>query len=265
MSVSSYPVLMYHKVGCPVQCERDNFLNISARSFRRQMQVMARLGYRARPFSEIVQAIASNETLPPRTFAITFDDGYRCVGETAAPILKEFGFVATVFIVSDCVGTTNQWDRALGHPEVPLLSWDELRHLARAGWEMAGHTRAHRHLGALDDEAALREIAEGKRETEAQIGQTLQTFCYPFGHFNERTASLVRSAGFQGACTTQSGLARAGGDPFLLPRVKVTREGVSNLLFRLLIRSRLRKNAPENAPTNRNGSLRANGKAREPI
>jgi peptidoglycan/xylan/chitin deacetylase (PgdA/CDA1 family) len=227
---------MYHKVGHPISRPEDAFLNISAKSFRRQMRTMAALGYQALTFAEVTEAMTQRRTLPRRTFAITFDDGYRCIGEVAAPILAEFGFPATVFVVSSCVGATNRWDRNFGKPELPLLNWKELNGLVDRGWEVGGHTRSHLHLGALDDAEAYREISEGKQEVEAHTRQTLRTFCYPFGGLNERTPELVRAAGFCGACTTRSGLARSHRNPFLQPRVKVHDDGVGELLFRLLIR-----------------------------
>jgi peptidoglycan/xylan/chitin deacetylase (PgdA/CDA1 family) len=231
---------MYHRVGEPVACRADRFLNVSAHGFRRQMRALAALGYRARPFAEVVDALRSGRPLPRRTFALTFDDGYRSIGETAAPILARFGSPATVFVVSEGVGRTNVWDRVTGRPERPLLDWDALRGLLAAGWEVGGHTRTHPHLNALSDVDALSDIRLGREETEARLGVTLRTFCYPFGHLNARTPALVRAAGFSGACTTQSGLASSAHDPFLLPRVKVAyRDGVSGMLFRLMLRSHL--------------------------
>lgn len=232
-------ILMYHKVGHPVSRPEDAFLNISGEAFRRQVRTLVALGYEARTFAEVIEAMTQGQTLPRRTCAITFDDGYRCIGTVAAPILAEFGFPATVFIASSCVGATNIWDRKLGKPELPLLNWEELHRLVERGWEVGGHTRSHRHLGALDDAEAYREISEGKNEIETHLGQTLRTFCYPFGDLNERTPAFVRAAGFRGACTTRSGLARSTDDPFLQPRVKVHGEGIAGLLFRLLIRPHL--------------------------
>lgn len=230
------PILMYHKVGQP----QDTFLNVSARDFRRQIRLMHRLGYQARTFVQIVQSLQQGTPLPTRTFAITFDDGYGCVGEYAAPILAEFGFPATVFVVSEAVGKSNAWDKANGKPVLPLMSWEALRRLQRAGWEVAGHTRSHPHLDRLDLEQAAEEIRQGKEETEAQLGTVLRTFCYPYGDYNRETPSLVRGAGFSAACTTHSGLARQGSDPFLLPRVKVAyRDGAAGLLYRLLLRPHL--------------------------
>ncbi|HLK55772.1 MAG TPA: polysaccharide deacetylase family protein [Chthonomonadaceae bacterium] len=234
------PILMYHKVGQPVVARQDAFLNVAARDFRRQMRVLARLGYRAIPFAEAVAGLARQRPLPPRAFAITFDDGYACVGEHAAPILAEFGFPATVFVVSSQAGGSNAWDGPEGHPVLPLMGWQELRALQARGWEMAGHTRAHPHLNTLSDAEAAEEIREGKAEAEAALGCALQTFCYPFGHYDARTPALVRAAGFTGACTTRSGMARSDHDPFLLPRIKVAyRDGVFGLLYRLLLRPHL--------------------------
>lgn len=236
---NAVPILMYHKVGHPGSSPRDAFLNIPREAFRRQMQALARLGYQGRTFAEVADAHASGRRLPRRTCVITFDDGYRCVGESAAPLLAEFGWPATVFVVSDCAGATNAWDRPLGNPELPLMGWEELQQLLGRGWEIGGHTRTHRHLGALDDGEAYQEIADGKAEAEAQIGVPMQTFCYPFGHLNARTPELVRRAGFRAACTTRSGLACMANDPFLQPRVKVYHPSVAVLLYRLLIRPAL--------------------------
>lgn len=234
------PILMYHKVGQPVVVRQDRFLNVSAQDFRRQMQTLARLGFKARTFAEVVVSLTSRRPLPPRSFAITFDDGYECIGTHAAPILAELGFPATLFIVSSQAGGSNAWDGPTGHPVLPLMGWDALRDLQAKGWEIAGHTRSHPHLNAISDAEAAEDIQRGKAETEAEIGGALQTFCYPFGHYNDRTPSLVRAAGFSGACTTQSGLAHSTGDPFLLPRVKVAyRDGVPGLLYRLLLRPHL--------------------------
>lgn len=237
---TTVPILMYHKVGAPVDRREDTFLNVSGDAFERQMRALAHLRYHALTFAQIVEALRLGRPLPRRAFAVTFDDGYTCVGEVAAPILAKYGFPATVFVVSEAAGRANTWDEATGRPVLPLMAWDRLRDLSQAGWEMAGHTCTHPHLNELEDAEALREIAEGKAAIEAQLDLSLQTFCYPFGHFNARTPDLVRSAGFMGACTTRSGLAKRDTDPFLLPRVKAAyRDGVAGMLYRLMIRPRL--------------------------
>jgi peptidoglycan/xylan/chitin deacetylase (PgdA/CDA1 family) len=232
------PILAYHKVGAPVQCRRDTFLNVSEQGFRRQMKLLARLGYRTVPFADLVEAYTGQLSLPRRAFVITFDDGYRNVGQWAAPTLAQLHFTATVFIVSQRVGQTNSWDRDLDRPELPLMDWEELKSLAERGWEIGGHTRTHPRLDTLNDEQALEEIAVARDEIAQRLGGIRpQTFCYPFGRLNGNTPALVRAAGFRGACTARSGMLTSHCDPFLLPRVKVAyRDGALGLLYRLLVR-----------------------------
>lgn len=234
---TAVPILMYHKVGAPVTSPGDTFLNVTGDAFDRQMRTLARMGYCALTFGQIVEALRAGRALPRRSFAVTFDDGYACVGDVAAPILAKYGFPATVFVVSGAAGGANRWDQVSGRPVLPLMGWDRLRELTAGGWEPAGHTCTHPHLNDLEDAEALREIAAGKTAVETELQTPLQTFCYPFGHFNSRTPDLVRATGFTGACTTRSGLARRDTDPYLLPRVKVAyRDGVAGMLYRLIVR-----------------------------
>ncbi len=231
---------MYHKVGLPVHSRGDRFLNVSTADFQRQMRLMLSLGYRARTFSEIVDAQNSRKALPRRTFCVTFDDGYACVGEYAAPILRALQIPATVFVVPRGIGSTNAWDAETGHPTLPLMGWETLDRLRADGWEIGGHTLTHPHLDALTDKDALCDISAGKREIEAHFGCPIQTFCYPYGHFNSRTPELVRQAGFAGACTTRAGLVKLGGNAMLTPRVKIAyRDGVFGMLYRMLARPNL--------------------------
>ena len=54
--------------------------------------------------------------MPKRAVAITFDDGYADVFDTAYPVLKTAGVRATVFIPSDVVENKGEfwWDRVVG-------------------------------------------------------------------------------------------------------------------------------------------------------
>jgi len=234
------PILMYHKVGAPVAAKPDTFLNVSPRSFGRQMRVLQRLGYVGITFAEGADRLRNGRPMPKRPVCVTFDDGYTNVLEYAAPVLRELGWPATVFVPTGYVGATNAWDQAAGYPLLPIMSWEQLKSLEAEGWEMAGHTRTHPRLGDSEDSPALEDIRLGRADLEAHIGSPIRTFCYPFGSVNDRTPKLVRDSGFIAACTTNSGLARPATDPMLLPRVKVAyRDDVWGFYYRLIIRPRL--------------------------
>jgi peptidoglycan/xylan/chitin deacetylase (PgdA/CDA1 family) len=72
-------------------------------SFRRQMAWVSR-GYRVLPLTEALDRLGAG-TLPRRSLALTFDDGYRNVVTNVFPVLKDLGLPATVFLVTAFVGS----------------------------------------------------------------------------------------------------------------------------------------------------------------
>jgi peptidoglycan/xylan/chitin deacetylase (PgdA/CDA1 family) len=111
-----------------------------------------------------------------------------------------------------------------GVPEASTLMMTglQVRELRRQGVEIGAHTHTHPILNSIDDDAARREIDDGRARLEALLGEPVDLFAYPNGvpgkDFSARHVDMVRAAGFSAAVTTASGAARTGGDPFLLPR-----------------------------------------------
>ncbi|MES2759536.1 MAG: polysaccharide deacetylase family protein [Pseudomonadota bacterium] len=103
-----------------------------------------------------------------------------------------------------------------------MLSSDQLIALHRAGMEIGAHTISHPILASISNAAARAEIAGGRARLQDIIQHKVALFAYPNGKpgqdFEERHAAMLRSQGFDGAVTTAWGAARAGTDPFYLPR-----------------------------------------------
>ena len=95
-------VLMYHGV---VESELEPFCwhQLPLETFRRQMAWVAK-NYRVLPLDEALRLRAEGR-LPERSCAITFDDGYENVATSALPVLQGLGLPATVFLVTDLLGT----------------------------------------------------------------------------------------------------------------------------------------------------------------
>ena len=98
----SLTVLAYHRIE---EHTRPDFMyfrpNISAdpAMFRRQMEYV-RDHYTVVGLRDVENFVAGRGTLPPDALLITFDDGYQDNALHAAPILREFGFPAVIFIVT---------------------------------------------------------------------------------------------------------------------------------------------------------------------
>lgn len=236
----SVSVIMYHRIGAETYDPADTFLNVAADRFAHQMALLARLKYRAITFAEAIAGLSGRGPLPRRAACITFDDAFRCVADRALPTLEAFHWPATVFVASGWIGKIYGEGRSAPTEADRVLDATGIMELSERGWEIGGHTRSHARLGDMEDDAALDEIQGGIRDLQSILGVSPRTFCYPAGSYNARTRSLVQQTELLGACTTRSGLARSGGDMFLIPRVKpAARDGMGRFLYRLLIRPHL--------------------------
>jgi peptidoglycan/xylan/chitin deacetylase (PgdA/CDA1 family) len=109
-----------------------------------------------------------------------------------------------------------------GDPAARPMTQDELRRLASSPLiEIGAHTMTHCRLPDLPPHAQLEEIVGSRRQCQELIGEFPSSFAYPYGALDGETPALVRSAGFERACTTESELVWAGKDMMLVPRVPV--------------------------------------------
>jgi peptidoglycan/xylan/chitin deacetylase (PgdA/CDA1 family) len=103
-----------------------------------------------------------------------------------------------------------------------MMTSEQAAGLARAGFELGGHTVIHPILARLTPEAARNEIERGRARVEQLAGRRIGLFAYPNGQpgrdYNAECVKLVRELGFDGAVSTSRGAARVGSDPFQVPR-----------------------------------------------
>jgi glycosyltransferase involved in cell wall biosynthesis/peptidoglycan/xylan/chitin deacetylase (PgdA/CDA1 family) len=136
---------------------------------------------------------------------------------------------------------------ALGSPppQARVLSWDELRALAREGVTLAPHTRTHPCLDRLPHERVSSEIEDSLAELTAETGAAAPAFAYPAGQVSATAEETVRNAGFELAFTTSSGVATLSvDDPLRLPRLCVGRRDSPGLLRARLVLARARRPTP---------------------
>ncbi len=197
------PILIYHEIG-----PGPNSLFVSKKLFAQQMQYLYQNGYRVVSVAHAQKLMQANEPVG-KTVAISFDDGYKSVYTQAWPILKSYGFSATVFVITDFIGRENR------------LTWYEIKDMQSQGIEIGSHTQTHPSLLDVKSTDLNHEIA-GSRQYLAQHGVTAQTFCYPGGHYDKAIVEQVRNAGYELAVTTKNGWASLETSPFELKRVFVS-------------------------------------------
>lgn len=210
------PVLMYHQVGPHRPGSPLNKWRVPEALFRRQVEWLEGRGYRGISLRELLDG-----ALPPRArpVVLTFDDGFDGVRTAALPVLREFGFSATVFVVAGRLGGVDDWNDE--RPGERLVDADGVRALAAAGLEIGSHGLNHRNLMGLDDAALREETAGSRKRLEEVAGSPVASFCYPYGGFDDRAVAAVRAAGYRAATVIRSGIADPAGDLYRIRRVPV--------------------------------------------
>jgi peptidoglycan/xylan/chitin deacetylase (PgdA/CDA1 family) len=97
---------------------------------------------------------------------------------------------------------------ALGAPRPVhnVLTWDELRRLAREGVTLGAHTRTHPLMNRVSPEEVRAEVLGSLRDLEREIGAALPVFAYPSGGFNDEVVRILRHEGVKLAFTTVRGV-----------------------------------------------------------
>jgi peptidoglycan/xylan/chitin deacetylase (PgdA/CDA1 family) len=206
---------MYHEVtaGPPEEMHA-----VSQAAFSAQMLWLRQTGYQS---VSLADWLTPSDKLPPNPIIITFDDGYRDNYTQAWPILAEHGFSATIFLVTRRLGGTADW-RGGGPDQAPLLTWSEVREMARAGLHFGSHTASHVDLNTCPLPVAEQELRESRDALQQALGAPVATLAYPFSRFNATVKVRVRRAGYQVACSCPTGYVGATNqDPYDLRRITV--------------------------------------------
>ena len=207
------PVLCYHKVARKPLRARVRSTFIPPRLFAAQMRELRADGFRTAGLDDCLRAGGGKEVV------LTFDDGSASALHRAAPVLAQHGFTAINYLVSDLIGGINRWDTDRGEVPDRLMDEGEIRAWLAAGHRIGAHTRTHPALTEIPAARAREEIAGSKKALEDRFGFAIRHFCYPYGKVSPAVRDMVAEAGFETAVTTEPGLARSGGDPFLVPRL----------------------------------------------
>jgi peptidoglycan/xylan/chitin deacetylase (PgdA/CDA1 family) len=208
-------ILTYHSLD-----GLGSVLSTSPSTFARHLQVLREAGANVLSLREGAERLRRGD-LPERALVITFDDGFRSVVEHGLPLLLDYGFTATVFVVSGFVGRSNSWPSQPAYVATqPLLDWPQLRELAEAGIDIGAHSRTHPRLPDLTRREIEAEIVQSKREIEDRVGHRVETFAYPYGDYDEAVLAAA-SLHVSLACSADLGFARPTSHPLALERIDV--------------------------------------------
>lgn len=233
----SVPVLMYHRVGTP---QKDSIVPgqyVTPERLRSQLTVLRRWGFVGRSPIQVLNEAYGASSCSHKDVIVTFDDGYESVFNHAFPILQEFKFSSLTFLVSDCVGKTNEWDEKIGDVTEKLMSYEQVKEGIGLGMEFGCHTATHAHGNAISESDFQSEVFGSKAAIEKSLNLECPTFCYPYGEDGENVRKAVQAAGFRYAFSVRKGRLHPETERYRIPRINVRADTTAAVLGYKLLRS----------------------------
>jgi peptidoglycan/xylan/chitin deacetylase (PgdA/CDA1 family) len=206
------PVLSYHNFSPD---RSTNRMTVTRTVFEEQMKLLKDKGYRVITLDQLLGFLNFKSQIPPKSVVITIDDGWRSAYEIAMPILKKYGYPATLFVYTGLIVGSSK-----------TLSWDLIREMESNGIDVQGHTITHRMLTSVNKresfkeyvDAIERELSESAKIIKAKIGKDITYLAYPDGETNHLVIELVKKDGYKAAFTV-----KRGGNPFFAHNYRINR------------------------------------------
>ena len=183
------PVLMYHNTDY-VFSDEQALSSITPAGFKSHLEAFREHGYNAVTVKDYIKYTEGEYSLPENPFIITFDDGYLSNYTYALPLLKEYDYKASVFVVTGSVGVS---DIAFPH-----FNWQQAKEMQESGYiDIYSHTNSHTDLTTLTPAQLTIEFRRSKIMIESRLGTTCDAFAAPFGRFTPEAVACATAAGYK--------------------------------------------------------------------
>jgi len=221
------PFLIYHQVvdenfdltSVPVG-ERPYYLKKI--SFIQQMEYLFQKGFKTLTLGEFVEFVKNDRRLPTNSIVLTFDDGHISNYTCVYPILREFNFKATFFVIVEKVG------------KFESLNWTQVVEMTNNGMEIGSHTMTHPFLSDLKEEEVLWELKRSKEILETHLKKEIDFLSIPREHPRSPWLRIARDYGYKAVCTSYVGLNGLKTNLFALKRIGI-KDGLSLMTFSRIV------------------------------
>ena len=150
---------------------------------------------------------------------LTLDlDAQRALRRLTSVVKNSHALDVTRFINELAVAAGVPWSTAIERElcDQLIMTWDEIRALARLGMDIGSHTRSHRVLQTVPDDELADELAGSRTLIEQQIEQPVRAIAYPVGRpimAEVRLRKAVVAAGYDVGFTNATGVNLLGTMP----------------------------------------------------
>jgi len=146
--------------------------------------------------------------------AVELDVGDRALrGKLTAMVKNENQLDVDRFLDEIAAALGVEWSRDIEarYANQMIMTWDDIRALAKSGMDVESHTRHHRVLQTLSPADLDDELTGSRLELESQLGRPVRVIAYPVGRRIANLAHIRRAlsaAGYRAGLSNKSGVNR---------------------------------------------------------
>jgi peptidoglycan/xylan/chitin deacetylase (PgdA/CDA1 family) len=184
-------------------------LIVTKEQLKRQLDWINENTFRQVDLKSIVEKSIPNDC---KSIHLTFDDGHVSNFTNALPVLLDAGYKATFYVIAGNVDVDPNY-----------LTTQQLREMSSEGMTIGSHSLTHPFLSLLNGESLRRELADSKRRLEDCIGESVDHFALPGGHYNRAVLDMAKEVGYKTVGSCEIGTIQCEKENFLLPRLEIRR------------------------------------------
>lgn len=270
MAIMVFPVyaqslfaLTYHDI---VETRSDDLYAITRDEFSRHLKYLQKHKYQPISLKYLQKVQQGQAKLPDRAILLTFDDGLESYRRIVIPMLTQHGYPSVLSVVSGWLDGERVPPEYIGK----LLDWKTVRELSRlpmvevlshshdlhhgvssnpqGNRSYAGVTRQyHKKTGRYESERAFRrririDLSKSFKRLETELNEKPIGITWPYGAYDQITASIAKSLGFRFHLTLDEGANTLKNLPGIR-RFLVTRNTTAGVLKKILS-----EGGPDRAP-----------------
>ncbi|EMN26755.1 polysaccharide deacetylase family protein [Leptospira kirschneri] len=196
VSGGGVPVLCYHHLA-PQGGPMGGY-NLHPNLLEEQFKFLKAAGYQTVRLDEFYSYINGKKPsdFPDKPILLTFDDGSKTHWEVLVPLLKKYGFTASIFIYPSIISSGKKY----------YMTWDQLNNALDSGvLDLGSHTLYHPKLPTMSRALIRKQLLESKQILETKTGRKVIDLAYPFGLFDPRVIEEAKAIGYRMAFTVNPG------------------------------------------------------------
>jgi peptidoglycan/xylan/chitin deacetylase (PgdA/CDA1 family) len=200
---------VYHRFGD----SRYPSTNITTEEFKKHLEYLKNNDFQVVTLGDALDRLRNKKDMPDKTVVLTIDDGYMSFYEHGMPLLRQYGYVATLFVNSGSVDSPD------------FMTWKQLQQLQQEGIEIGNHSYSHTQFVNLDPDQQVRQFREDLKKSQQLMGENLgripKLYSYPYGEYSHAMISVLKEEGIVGAAAQNSGVISKYSNLMALPRFPV--------------------------------------------